>query len=208
MVTPHTGGAFTGGISPGMLTSIGIQWALAGHSERRTINKESDEEINKQCLMLIEQGMNVILCIGETESEFEQNLVASICEIQLKKGLAGVSTEDMSKVTVAYEPIWAIGTGKVATPEIAQDVHAVCRDILEQMYGSEVAEATRILYGGSVSPESVDGLMAKPDIDGALVGGASLSIESFGRIVNFEVDEPYTPGRLKRIKNTIATLIS
>ena len=153
--------------------------------------------------------MNVILCIGETEAEFEQNLVGSICEIQLKKGLAGVSTEDMSKVTVAYEPIWAIGTGKVATPEIAQDVHAICRGILEEMYGSEVAEVTRILYGGSVSPESVDGLMAKPDIDGALVGGASLSIESFGRIVNFEVDEePDKLGRLKRIKNKIATIMS
>jgi triosephosphate isomerase len=212
MITPQTGGAFTGGISPPMLKSMGIEWALAGHSERRTINKESDEEINEQCLKLIEQGMNVILCIGETEAEFEKNLVGSICEIQLKKGLSGVSAEDMSKVTVAYEPIWAIGTGKVATPEIAQDVHAVCRGILEQMYGSQVADDTRILYGGSVSPTTVDGLMAKPDIDGALVGGASLSIESFGRIVNFEVDEAAEesdePGRFKRIKNKIASIVS
>lgn len=209
MITPKEGGAFTGGISAGMVKSMGVEWALAGHSERRTINKESDEEINSQCLKLIEHGMNVILCIGETEAEFEQNLVASICEIQLKKGLAGVSTEDMSKVTVAYEPIWAIGTGKVATPEIAQDVHAVCRGILEEMYGSKVADDTRILYGGSVSPGSVDGLMAKPDIDGALVGGASLSIESFGRIINFEVDEEAEkPGLRKRIKNKIATIMS
>jgi triosephosphate isomerase len=208
MVTPESGGAFTGGISPVMLKSIGIKWALAGHSERRTINKETDYEINNQCLKLIEQGMNVILCIGETEMEFEKNLVDSICEIQLKKGLKGVSAEDMSKVTIAYEPVWAIGTGKVATPEIAQDVYAVCRGILKEMYGAQVADDTRILYGGSVSPESVDGLMAKPDIDGALVGGASLSAESFGRIVNFEVDDSAQPGRLERLKNKIAAIVS
>jgi triosephosphate isomerase len=165
---------------------MGCQWALAGHSERRTINKETDKDINAQCRMLIENGMNVILCIGETDDEFEKNLVGPICEIQLKKGLAGVSPEDMSKVTIAYEPIWAIGTGKVATPEIAQATHQKCRSILKEMYGDKIAYETRILYGGSVSPESVDGLLAKPDIDGALVGGASLSAESFGRIINFQ----------------------
>ena len=185
MVTPQMQGAFTGGISPVMLKSMGIEWALAGHSERRTINKESDEYINAQCLMLIENDMNVVLCIGETEEEFEKNLVDAVCEIQLKKGLNGVSKEDMSKVTIAYEPVWAIGTGKVATPEIAQKVHAICRNILREMYGDEVAENTRILYGGSVGPDSVDGLMEKPDIDGCLVGGASLDAEKFGRIINF-----------------------
>lgn len=187
-ITAQEKGAFTGGVSPHILKDMGCQWALAGHSERRTINKETDEHINAQCRMLIENGMNVILCIGETDDEFEKNLVGPICEIQLKKGLAGVSPEDMSKVTIAYEPIWAIGTGKVATPEIAQTVHQTCRFILEEMYGDEIASETRILYGGSVSPESVDGLMAKPDIDGALVGGASLSAESFGRIINFQQD--------------------
>ena len=168
-----------------MLKSMGITWALAGHSERRTLFGESNEHINAQCKLLIEHGMNVILCIGETESEYEKNLVGAVCEIQLKKGLANITPQQMSQVTIAYEPIWAIGTGKVATPEIAQDVHAKCRAILQDMYGIAVADATRILYGGSVSPDSVDGLMAKPDIDGTLVGGASLSEQSFGRIINF-----------------------
>jgi triosephosphate isomerase len=185
-ITPVEKGAFTGGVSPHILKDMGCHWALAGHSERRTINMETDEDINAQCRMLIDNGMNVILCIGETEDDFEKNLVGPICEIQLKKGLAGVSPEDMSKVTIAYEPIWAIGTGKVATPEIAQTVHQTCRSILKEMYGDKIASETRILYGGSVSPESVDGLLAKPDIDGALVGGASLSAESFGRIINFQ----------------------
>jgi triosephosphate isomerase len=136
--------------------------------------------------MLIQEEMNVILCIGETLEEFEKDLVEPICEIQLKKGLAGINKKNMSKVTIAYEPVWAIGTGKVATPEIAQSVHEKIRSILEKMYDSDVAENTRILYGGSVSPDSVDGLLAKPDIDGALVGGASLDAKSFGRIINFE----------------------
>lgn len=168
------------------LKSIGVEWALAGHSERRTIYGESDEDINAQCRALIDNGMNVVLCIGETDTEYEKNLAQDVCEIQLKKGLKGIPGEQMSQVTIAYEPVWAIGTGKVATPEIAQDVHRVCRDILRGMYGHAIAGETRILYGGSVSPESVDGLMLKPDIDGALVGGASLNASSFGRIINFE----------------------
>jgi triosephosphate isomerase len=186
MVSPEIAGAFTGGISAPMLKSIGVEWALAGHSERRTINSESDEFINTQCRRLIEQDMNVILCIGETFGEFELDLVGPVCGVQLKKGLTGISKEEMSKVTIAYEPVWAIGTGRVATPEIAQDVHAQIRSILTEMYGEDVANETRILYGGSVSADSVDGLLAKPDIDGALVGGASLSAEGFGRIINFQ----------------------
>lgn len=169
-----------------MLKSIGVQWALAGHSERRTINQESDEYINSQCRALIDNDMSVILCIGETLGEFEEELAGPVCEIQLKKGLTGITPEEMSRVAIAYEPVWAIGTGKVATPEIAQDVHLKCRQILAEMYGEGIANETRILYGGSVSPESVDGLLAKPDIDGALVGGASLSGEGFGRIINFQ----------------------
>lgn len=185
-VVPYESGAYTGGISPGMLKSMGVTWALAGHSERRTLFGESDEDINAQCKLLIENGMNVVLCIGETENEYEKNLVGAVCELQLKKGLSGITAQQMSQVTIAYEPVWAIGTGKVATPEIAQDVHSKCRAILKDMYGDSVAEETRILYGGSVSPDSVDGLMAKPDIDGTLVGGASLNANSFGRIINFE----------------------
>ena len=201
MVCPEMKGAFTGEISCVMLKSIGVNWALAGHSERRTINKETDEFINAQCLSLVENDMNVILCIGETLEEFEKNMVADICEVQLKKGLAGISEEDMSKVTIAYEPVWAIGTGKVATPEIAQTVHETCRSILARMYGDEVAGNTRILYGGSVSPESVDGLLEKADIDGALVGGASLSAEKFDRIINFTPAEPEEPEELNFFDN-------
>jgi len=186
MVTPEMNGAFTGAISAPMLDSLGVKWALAGHSERRTINNESDEYINAQCRMLIDQGMSVILCIGETESEFDLNLASSVCAIQLKKGLSEITPEQMADVCIAYEPVWAIGTGKVATPEIAQNVHADIRNTLAKMYGDEIADNTRILYGGSVSAESVDGLLAKPDIDGALVGGASLSGEGFGRIINFQ----------------------
>ena len=188
MVTPEMKGAFTGGISAPMLKSIGVEWALAGHSERRTINGETDEYINAQCRMLIENDMSVILCIGETETEFEKNLAGAVCEVQLKKGLADISKEVMAsgRVAIAYEPVWAIGTGKVATPEIAQSVHEKCRAILADMYGQDVADETRILYGGSVKADSVDGLLAKPDIDGALVGGASLDGKGFGRIINFE----------------------
>lgn len=185
-IYPEDAGAFTGGISAQMLKSIGVDYALAGHSERRTLYHETDEMINAQCLKLIENDMNVVLCIGESLEEFESGLVQSVCEVQLKKNLAGIAPEDMSKVTIAYEPIWAIGTGKVATPEIAQSVHSICRNIISEMYGPAIADEIRILYGGSVSPESVDGLMAKPDIDGTLVGGASLDAEKFGRIVNFE----------------------
>jgi len=184
-VIPELAGAFTAGISPPMLQSIGVQWSLAGHSERRTLFGESDEYINRQCKLLIEQGMSVMLCIGETLEEFEKNLVGPVCEIQLKKCLAGISEQEMARVAIAYEPVWAIGTGKVATPEIAQEVHSICRNVLREMYGDDVADSTRILYGGSVTPESVDGLMAQPDIDGALVGGASLDADKFGRIINF-----------------------
>ena len=179
-------GAFTGAVSATMLKSLGVQWALAGHSERRVIFGESDEYINGQCLKLIEQGMSVMLCIGESEAENEKNLAGPVCAVQLRKGLAGITAEQMSRVAIAYEPIWAIGTGKVATPEIAQSVHATCRGILRDMYGDAIADEIRILYGGSVTPESVDGLMAQPDIDGALVGGASLDAAKFGRIINFK----------------------
>lgn len=183
---PELKGAYTGAISTTMLKSIGVQWALAGHSERRVIYGETDDYINAQCLKLVEEGMSVMLCIGESLAEFEQDLAGAVCSVQLKKGLKGISAEDMSKVAIAYEPVWAIGTGKVATPEIAQKVHAQCRAILADMYDEETADSTRILYGGSVTPESVDELMSQPDIDGALVGGASLDSAKFGRIINFK----------------------
>mmetsp|Transcript_13054 Transcript_13054/g.15320 ORF Transcript_13054/g.15320 Transcript_13054/m.15320 type:complete len:311 (+) Transcript_13054:92-1024(+) len=205
MCTPETNGAFTGGIAPAMLASIGCKWALAGHSERRTINGETDEYINAQCVKLLEQGMSVILCVGETLSEFELDLAGAVCLLQLKKGLAGISAEDMSRVSIAYEPVWAIGTGKVATPEIAQDVHGECRKIIRDIYGKKVAEETRILYGGSVSPELVDGLLDKPDIDGALVGGASLT-PGFGRVINFQPIE--TKPKLVRAALKIKSVVT
>lgn len=179
-------GAFTGGVSTSQLKSVGVQWCLAGHSERRTVFGESDEDINKQCKKLIADGMSVMLCIGESEAEYEENLASAVCAIHMKKGLSGIKKEDMDRVAIAYEPVWAIGTGKVATPETAQSVHAACRKILAEMYDQETADATRILYGGSVTPESVDELMSQPDIDGCLVGGASLDAKKFGRIINFK----------------------
>merc|ERR1712071_256432 len=185
-VCPEMNGAFTGAVSSTMLKSIGVNWTLAGHSERRVIFGETDEYINGQCRKLIDDGMSVMLCIGESEAEYENNLVGAVCAIQLKKGLEGITKEEMAKVAIAYEPVWAIGTGKVATPETAQEVHTKCRKILADMYDQETADATRILYGGSVSPESIDSLMAMPDVDGALVGGASLDSEKFSRIINFK----------------------
>jgi len=164
-----------------------VNWVLAGHSERREIFGETDEEINEQCVKIIDEGMSVMLCIGESLAEFEQDLAGSVCAVQLKKGLKGIKKEDLGRVAIAYEPVWAIGTGKVATPEIAQNVHATCRSIIAKMYDDEAAQGMRILYGGSVTPESVDDLMKQPDIDGALVGGASLDSEKFGRIINFQV---------------------
>lgn len=184
-ICPEGKGAFTGAVSASMLHSLGVQWVLAGHSERRTIFGESDDNINAQCRKLIEEDMAVMLCVGESDSEFEQNLAGAVCAVQLKKGLAGIPKEALSRVAIAYEPVWAIGTGKVATPEIAQKVHAQCRAILAEIYDKESADSIRILYGGSVTPESVDALMAQPDIDGALVGGASLDASKFSRIINF-----------------------
>lgn len=185
-VCPEINGAFTGAVSTSMLDSVGVKWALAGHSERRVIFGETDEYINGQCKKLIGQSMAVMLCIGESEAEYEQDLAGAVCAVQLKKGLAGIDKKDLDKVAIAYEPVWAIGTGKVATPETAQNVHAACRSIIADIYDQEAADNMRILYGGSVTPESVDELMAQPDIDGCLVGGASLDSAKFGRIINFQ----------------------
>lgn len=185
-VVPELSGAYTGAVSAPMLKSLGVEWVLAGHSERRVIYGESDDYINKQCLTLIDEGMKVMLCIGELESEYDLGLADAVCAVQLKKGLSGISKEQMKNVAIAYEPVWAIGTGKVATPEVAQSVHATCRSILASIYDQETADATRILYGGSVGPDSVDSLMDQPDIDGGLVGGASLDGSKFSRIINFQ----------------------
>jgi len=178
-------GAFTGEISPMMVRDAGAAAAIVGHSERRQIFGESDEMVNKRLRGGLASGLLMILCIGETLEEREGGQTYSVLERQLKKGLADISPEDMGQVVIAYEPVWAIGTGKTASKEQAQEAHLFIRGVVEQLYEKKVAEQTRILYGGSVKPSNVDELMAQPDIDGALVGGAALDAESFGRIINF-----------------------
>lgn len=183
-----TSGAFTGETAPSMLASAGCSYVLLGHSERRSLFGENDISINdrvKACLN--EPTLDVILCVGETLAEYESGLLKSVVDTQLKKGLADVSVEEIlaGRVVVAYEPVWAIGTGLVATPEQAQAAHLAVRETLASMYPNnlDVASNMRIQYGGSVSPESVSDLMAMPDVDGALVGGASLNAESFTQII-------------------------
>lgn len=178
-------GAFTGEISPVMVKTAGGSAAIIGHSERRQIFHEDDEMINRRLLGALRFGLMPIFCIGETLEERESEKTFEILEEQLRKGLAGVSSEDMGKTVVAYEPVWAIGTGKTASKEQAQEVHAFIRKLLAEMFEKDVADSVRILYGGSVKPDNVDELMAQPDIDGALVGGAALNAESFCRIINF-----------------------
>jgi triosephosphate isomerase len=178
-------GAFTGEISPVMLQDVGCSMAIMGHSERRQIFGETDEMINKRFLCAIENNIIPVFCIGETLEEREAGATFSILEDQVNKGLANCSAGMLSKSVIAYEPVWAIGTGKTATKEQAQEVHAFLRDLLSNKYEKSVAQKIRILYGGSVKPENVDDLMAQPDIDGALVGGAALKFESFARIIKY-----------------------
>lgn len=179
-------GAFTGEISPLMVKDSGGGAAIVGHSERRQIFGESDEMINKRMRGGLKAGLLMILCIGETLEEREEDKTFTVLKEQVKKGLNDIAAGDMAQVVIAYEPVWAIGTGKTATKEQAQEAHAFVRGVVEQIYEKRVAEQTRILYGGSVKPANVDELMAQPDIDGALVGGAALDAESFGRIINFK----------------------
>jgi len=179
-------GAYTGAVSASMVKSLGVTYVLAGHSERRTLFKDDDAAINQKVLKVIETGMIPVLCVGETKDEFDANLCESVCAIQLAKDLAEVPAEAVKKMVIAYEPVWAIGTGLVCPSDTAQKVHAFIRSKIASMYDQATADAVRIQYGGSVSPESVDELMAKPDIDGCLVGGASLKGDAFGRILNYE----------------------
>lgn len=178
-------GAFTGAVSTAMLSSVGCTYVLCGHSERRVVFGDSNETVNRKLRKVLDEGLKPILCIGESKEEYESGLNKEVCAVQLGKGLADVTPEEMAKIVIAYEPVWAIGTGLTATPEIAQGVHAHVRSLLAEKYGQGVADTVRIQYGGSVTPETVDELMACPDIDGALVGGASLVPEKFARIVGF-----------------------
>jgi len=179
-------GAYTGEISPLMLTEIGCQYVILGHSERRAYFGESDEGVNKKILTALKHQLIPIVCIGESLAQREAEETFSHLSQQLEKGLSGLSTEQMQQVVIAYEPIWAIGTGLSASPEQAEEVHAFIRQKLADTFGAETADRVRILYGGSVKPENIAALIAKPDIDGALVGGASLDAEKFAGIVKFQ----------------------
>jgi triosephosphate isomerase (TIM) len=179
-------GAFTGEISPVMVKDAGGSAAIVGHSERRQIFGETDELVNRRLKGGLSFGLLMILCVGETLEEREAGNTFAVLEEQVSKGLADVTAADMAKVVIAYEPVWAIGTGKTASKEQAQEAHVFIRGVLGQIYQKNVAEQTRILYGGSVKPTNVDELMAQSDIDGALVGGAALDAEAFGRIINFQ----------------------
>ncbi len=178
-------GAFTGEIAPGMLVEAGCDFVIIGHSERRQYFGETNETCNKKAKAAIAAGLTVILCCGETLEEREAGKTTAVVTDHVKNGLAGFTPEEMKKIVIAYEPVWAIGTGKTATPDQAQEVHAVIRNLLTEMCGKEISEATRIQYGGSVKPENVKEIMSKPDVDGALVGGASLKADSFAKLVHF-----------------------
>ena len=177
-------GAFTGEISARMLKDIGCTYVLCGHSERRHILGEDNELVNKKVHAAISGGLLPILCIGETREQREASQTEDIVGNQLKTGLKELTEEKAPAVTLAYEPVWAIGTGLTATPQQAQEVHAFIRELLEKIYDKNLAQDTRILYGGSAKPSNAAELMAQPDIDGTLVGGASLKAEDFTAIIN------------------------
>ncbi|MDK9718644.1 MAG: triose-phosphate isomerase [Trichlorobacter sp.] len=179
-------GAFTGEVSPKLLKDAGCSHVIIGHSERRQYFGETDETVNRKTKAALKAGLVVLLCVGETLAERESNATFSVIKTQVSGGLAGIPAADLAQVVIAYEPVWAIGTGQTASDEQAQEVHAFIRSLVAELYSSLEADALRILYGGSVKPENVKGLMSQADIDGALVGGASLKAESFAGIVRFQ----------------------
>ncbi len=176
-------GAFTGEISPAMLKDVGCTYVLCGHSERRHVIGETDQLINKKVLAAIGGGLLPILCVGELLAERDGGQTEKVCERQLRAGLAGLGADKVLAVTIAYEPVWAIGTGRTATPQQAQDVHQFIRALLAKMYDKKVADEMRIQYGGSVKPDNAEELMAQKDVDGLLVGGASLKADDFVKII-------------------------
>jgi triosephosphate isomerase len=179
-------GAFTGEISPLMLKEVGCQYVIIGHSERRQFFGESDEMVSRKINAALAQGLKVIFCIGETLREREEGKTFSVIERQIEGGFKGLSGRGMGDIVIAYEPVWAIGTGKTATPEQAEEVHRFIRGKMDKLFSREVSEEIRILYGGSVTADNIKGLMNQPDIDGALVGGGCLKAESFSKIVRFK----------------------
>jgi triosephosphate isomerase len=180
-------GAFTGEISPPMLVALGVDYVIIGHSERRTIFGESDEWAARKVRAVLDHGMTPILCCGESLEEREQGVTTKKIERQIRAGLEGLAAEEVAGMVVAYEPIWAIGTGKTATPEDAQEVCSQIRTLAAEMHGADAAAGLRILYGGSVKPDNVRELMAMPDVEGGLVGGASLQVDDWVALCNFNL---------------------
>jgi len=178
-------GAYTGEVSAPMLTAVGCRWVIIGHSERRQYFHETEETVFKKTVAALDAGLNPIVCVGENLDERESNSTEAVCGAQFAGGLGSLTREQFTRVVIAYEPVWAIGTGKTATPEMAAAAHRFIRGEARNQFGTEVASACRILYGGSVKADNVKGLMAQEEIDGALVGGASLDPASFASIVNF-----------------------
>lgn len=176
-------GAFTGEISPAMLLACGCQYVIIGHSERRQFFGETDQTVNQRLKAALKAGLKAIACVGEMLAEREGGATQAVVARQVTGGLAGLSAPEMAAVTIAYEPVWAIGTGRTATPAQAQEVHAFIRELLRKQFGAGVADAARIQYGGSVNAANAASLLAQPDVDGALVGGASLKAEEFVQIV-------------------------
>ncbi|MCB1196503.1 triose-phosphate isomerase [bacterium] len=184
-VYPENSGAFTGELSPLMLKDAGCNYVIVGHSERRQYFSETDAFINKKALKALEHGLTPIICVGETLSEREQGIMKTIITKQVTGCVSGLSADQMIKSVIAYEPVWAIGTGKTASNEQAQEVHYLIRTLLANLFSKNVANSVRIQYGGSVKPDNIKGLMSQPDIDGALVGGASLKLDSFMQLVTY-----------------------
>jgi len=172
-------GAFTGEVAPPMLVDLGCSHVILGHSERRTLFGETDAAVNAKTRAALNAGLTPIVCVGETLEEREAGRTAAVVTTQVESSLGGIPAADLEKVVIAYEPVWAIGTGKVATPQQAQEVHALIRELVAGLASAPIAERVRIQYGGSVKPDNVADLAAQPDIDGALVGGASLKADDF-----------------------------
>ncbi len=179
-------GAYTGEISASMLVSAGCRYVIVGHSERRQYFGETDETVNKKIKAAIKNDLIPVMCIGESETERESKETFSVLDRQVQKGLKGFSADEMETLVIAYEPIWAIGTGKTATADQAQEIHLFLRAMLGKKFGNKLAKSLRILYGGSVKSDNITDLMRMPDIDGALIGGASLEPETFSKIVQFQ----------------------
>ncbi len=178
-------GAYTGEVSPTMLKDIGCNYVILGHSERRQYFGETNETVNKKAKIAFSIGLIPIVCVGETLQQREKGETLTVIEEQVKIGLSGLTKEESKGLVVAYEPVWAIGTGKTATPEEAEEVQRFIRKLLGQMFGKENAQAIRILYGGSINPDNISVLMSCEDIDGGLIGGASLNVESFLKVVRY-----------------------